>query len=228
MVYDLPGSIVISYLGGHFGNALASLIKCSITDKILYPVGNTFHTLSWPIGPVECAITKESTINFRQKIEHNDIIQLHCLNADLIYYKFPNSKSILLTCNASDEYFGIQRQWLVNTTPIGVNVENILDAWNWIKYNLSYLDTSKRVQQHDKILCLDFKLVDKNYPVLENFLELTLSDSAKRIYEQHLALQLATFYQRNKNFDFAWNIFLVQGASAPIYDLAKEFVRKFK
>jgi len=224
MIYDFPGSIVISFLGGHFGNALASLIKSSLTDEVLYPVRNTFHVLSWPVGPSDWTITKESTINFTQEIAYNDIIQLHCLNADLIFYKFPSSRSILLTCDAPDEYFGIQRQWLVNTLPTGVSVDNILSAWNDIEYNLSYLDISKRVQQHDKILCLDFKSVVENYFALENFLELKFSDQAKQVYEKHLTKQLGTFYDRNENFDFAWNIFQTQGATAPIRDLATEFV----
>tara|TARA_R110000822_G_scaffold308530_1_gene436599 strand:+ start:157 stop:834 length:678 start_codon:yes stop_codon:yes gene_type:complete len=225
MIYNIPGSIVISYLGGTFGNALASLINSSRSRVIKYPTGNTFHVVNWPIDPIDCTILKDKPVRFTKKVAENDIMQLHCLNAELIHYKFPASKIILLTCNQYDEYYGIQRQWLVNTNPIGITVKNILSAWDWIEYNLNYYSISRRELSSDNAVCLDFKSVVDNFKKIENYLELTLLDKAKNIYINHYNNQMKTFYNHNPNFNFAWEKFNTTGHSAPIKDLAIEFLQ---
>jgi hypothetical protein len=225
MIYNYPDNILISYLGGTFGNALSGLILSAISNNIYHPNNNNFHVIDWPIETSSCMITEDSVIKFKRQLSANDIIQLHCLNADLIYYKFPASRSILLTCNPEDEYFGIQRQWLVNTNPASISVDNILNAWDWIGYNLNYYNSANRIQQHDKILCLNFKSVSSSYNLIENYLELTLSNTAREMYETYITAQTNSFYNINENFAFAWKVFTEQGANALINDLAKDFIK---
>ena len=225
MIYSIPGSIVLSYLGGTFGNALASLINSSQSGVIKYPAGNTFHVSHWPIDPIDCTILKDKTVKFTKKVAENDIVQLHCLNAKLIRYKFPDSKLVLLTCDQTDEYYGIQRQWIVNTKPMHITIKNILSAWDWIEYNLNYYSISKRDFLADDVLCLDFKSVADNFEKIENYLELKFLDTAKSVYIDHYNTQIKTFYNHDVNFNFAWEKFTAIGPLAPIEDLAREFVQ---
>jgi hypothetical protein len=224
MFYSFPGSIVLSYLGGTFGNALASVIESSSTGRIRLPNKNTFHTVIWPIESIDCTITKDSIIRFKKEINTGDIIQLHCLNAKLIAYKFPNSRCIMLDCNHDDEYYGIQRQWLVNTSPTETSIANILSAWDWIEYNISYYTQSGRNNQHRNVLCLDFKSVIDKFELIEEYLSLTFSKEAKNVYILHYQKQMQNFYIKNANFEFAWKVFNGHGPNALIEDLASEFV----
>lgn len=225
MIYNIPGSIVISYLGGTFGNALAALISSAQSGVIKYPIGNTFHVINWPINSIDCTILKDKAIEFTKKVGENDIVQLHCLNANLVYYKFPASKIILLTCDQTDEYYGIQRQWIVNTKPKDITIENILSAWDWIQYNLNYYSISQRDFSTDNALCVDFKSVTDNFEKIENYLKLKFLDTAKRVYIDHYNTQIKTFYNHDINFNFAWEKFTTIGANCPIEYLAKEFVQ---
>ena len=225
MIYNIPGSIVISYLGGTFGNALAALINSAQSGVIKYPIGNTFHVINWPINSIDCTILKDKAIEFTKKVGENDIVQLHCLNANLVYYKFPASKIILLTCDQTDEYYGIQRQWIVNTKPKDITIENILSAWDWIQYNLNYYSISQRDFSTDNALCVDFKSVTDNFEKIENYLKLKFLDTAKKVYIDHYNTQIKTFYNHDINFNFAWEKFTTIGANCPIEYLAKEFVQ---
>ena len=224
MFYSFSGTIVVSYLGGTFGNSLDTLINASLTGKIKQPRGDTFHVNDWPIEPIDCTITKNDPIRFRKKIESDDIIQLHCLNAELIAYKFPVSRCIMLDCQSGDEYFGIQRQWLVNTTPIDTSINNILSAWNWIEYNLNYYNKTSKINQGHGVLCLDFKSVIKNFKSIEDYLGVGFLQEPKEIYILHYQKQMQKFYIKNTNFDFAWTVFNDRGPTAPINDLAREFL----
>lgn len=225
MVYNYPGTIVLSYLGGTFGNALASTIISTRTKQIQQPNGNTYHVNKWPIDPIDCSITYENIVRFNKPITPNDIIQLHCLNADLILYKFPESKNILLTCPLEDEYFGIQRQWLVNTPNIQIDIKNILSAWNWIEYNSRYYNLTGRNFNNSKLLCLDFKSVSENFDKIEDYINMSISIKSKDAYKKHLEKQMVVFYDKHPIFDFAWNVFTNVGPTAPIEDLAREFLK---
>jgi hypothetical protein len=225
MIYSFPDSIVLSFLGGTFGNALGTLIESSLTGKVKKPVNNTFHVNNWPFASIECTITKDSILNFTKKINPTDLIYLHCLNAELVQHKFPTSRCILLTCQSDEEYFGIQRQWLVNTNPIGVTVENILSAWDWINFNINYYNASDRILTHNDVLCLDFKSVVNSFDLIENYLKLKLLLPAKQIYISHYQSQMELFYNQNTSFNFAWNILKTQGCDAPIENLAKRFIQ---
>lgn len=224
MFYSFPGSIVLSYLGGTFGNALASVIESSRTGRIRLPNKNTFHIVNWPIESIDCTITKDSIIRFKKEINTGDVIQLHCLNAKLITYKFPDSRCIMLDCNHDDEYYGIQRQWLVNTSPTETSIANILSAWDWIEYNISYYTQSGRNNQHRNVLCLDFKSVIDKFELIEDYLSLIFSKEAKNVYILHYQKQMQNFYIKNANFEFAWKVFNDHGPNALIEDLASEFV----
>jgi hypothetical protein len=224
MFYSFPGSIVLSYLGGTFGNSLATLIDSSRTGRIRLPHKNTFHGIRWPIESVDCTITQDSIIKFTKQINTGDIIQLHCLNAELISYKFPNSHCIMLDCDHNDEYYGIQRQWLVNTHPIEISFANILSAWDWIEYNINYYTLSGKNNQHHNVLCLDFKSVIDNFELIEDYLKITFLKQAKEMYILHYQKQMQKFYTKNTNFEFAWNVFNEHGPTAPIENLAKDFV----
>jgi hypothetical protein len=224
MFYSFPGSIVLSYLGGTFGNSLAALITSSRTGHIKLPNKNTFHVNEWPLEPIDCTITKNNPIRFIKKINPSDIIQLHCLNSELISYKFPDSRCIMLDCNHNDEYYGIQRQWLVNTTPVDISVANILSAWDWITYNINYYTLSGKNNQHHNILCLDFKSVIDNFKLIEDYLKITFLEQAKEVYVLHYQKQMQKFYIKNTNFEFAWKVYSECGPAAFIEDLASEFV----
>lgn len=225
MFYSFPGSIVVSYLGGTFGNSLATLIDSSQTGHIKLPNKNTFHGgINWPIESINCTITQDSIIKFTKEINTGDIIQLHCLNAELISYKFPDSHCIMLNCDHNDTYYGIQRQWLVNTVPIGISVANILSAWNWIEYNINYYTLSGKNAQHDNVLCLDFKSVIDNFESIEDYLKITFLAQAKEVYILHYQTQMQKFYTKNTNFEFAWKVFNENGPTALIEDLASKFV----
>jgi hypothetical protein len=223
MFYSFPGSIVLSYLGGTFGNSLATLIASSQTGSIRIPNKNTFHTV-WPIESIDCTITRDSIIKFTKEINIGDIIQLHCLNAELISYKFPNSHCIMLDCNHADKYYGIQRQWLVNTHPTEISFANILSAWDWIEYNINYYTLSGKNNQHHNVLCLDFKSVIDNFELIEDYLKITFLEQAKEMYILHYQKQMQKFYTKNTNFEFAWKVFNEHGSTALIEDLAKDFV----
>lgn len=225
MQYNFPGSIVISYLGGTFGNALASMITASQTGIVQLPVHNIFHVANWPYEYIDCTITKHNVIRFNKNIVPGDIVQLHCLNAELVSYKFPSSQCILLTCQPTDEYFGIQRQWLVNKSTQGITVNDILSAWDWIIYNLTYYNQSSRVLTHPHVLCLDFKSVVDNINIIEEYLKIKISDHAMQVYKEHIANQMSVFYNKDTSFNFAWTTFNQSGPTAPIEDLAKEFVK---
>lgn len=224
MFYSFPETIVLSYLGGTFGNSLATLIDTSRTGKVKYPTRDTSHVNNWPIESLDCTITKTSPVRFKKKIDSNDIIQIHCLNAELITYKFPHSRCIMLDCQPSDQYFGIQRQWLVNNTPLDTSIKNILSAWNWIEYNINYYNTTGLVNQGPGILCLDFKSVVDNFQSIEDYLRVKFSQPSKEIYISHYQNQMKKFYNKNTNFDFAWTVFHDRGPLAPIEDLAREFL----
>jgi hypothetical protein len=225
MIYSLPGTVVISYLGGTFGNALAALVIGSQAGRIRLPNKNTFHTVNWPIESIDCTITKDSIIRFKKEINTGDVIQLHCLNAKLIAYKFPDSRCIMLDCSDFDQYFGIQRQWLVNNQITSTkSVDTVLSAWNWIKYNLNYYNDSGKINQFDKVLCLDFKSVIDKFELIEDYLSLTFSKEAKNVYILHYQTQMEKFYIKNINFEFAWDVFNSQGSAVPIRELAKDFV----
>jgi len=224
MFYSFPGTIVLSYLGGTFGNALATLIDTSRTGKIKQPNGRTFHVNNWPIESIDCTITKNDPIRFRKKIELDDIIQVHCLNTELIAYKFPHSQCIMLDCQPSDEYFGIQRQWLVNTNPIGTSIKNILSAWDWIEYNINHYNITGKMNHGHDVLCLDFKSVIDNFKLIEDYIGVVFLQESKEIYTSHYQKQMQEFYTKNTNFDFAWKVFDDCGPTAPIEDLAQEFL----
>lgn len=226
MFYSFPGSIVLSYLGGTFGNSLASVIESSRTGRIKMPKNNTFHVINWPLKNIDCTITKNNPIRFTKEITPKDIIQLHCLNSELISYKFPDSQCIMLDCNPADEYYGIQRQWLVNnTSTTEISIDNISLAWDWIGYNLNYYTESGRNHQNrSNVLCLDFKSVVDNFKLIEDYLKITFLQEAKEVYKMHYQKQMQNFYIKNANFEFAWNVFNDIGPDAPIVDLASEFV----
>jgi len=225
MFYSFPGSIVLSYLGGTFGNALASAIESSRTGRVKLPKNNTFHVVNWPLESIDCTITKNNPIKFTKEITPSDIIQLHCLNSELISYKFPDSQCIMLDCNPADEYYGIQRQWLVNNTnTTEISIASILSAWDWIDYNLNYYTESGRNNQHCNVLCLDFKSVIDNFKLIEDYLKIKFLQEAKEVYTIHYQKHMQNFYIKNANFEFAWNMFNDVGPNAPIVDLASEFV----
>jgi hypothetical protein len=180
--------------------------------------------MTWPIENIDCTITKDNPIRFLKEIKPGNIIQLHCLNSELISYKFPDSQCIMLDCDHNDEYYGIQRQWLVNTTPLGISIDNILSAWDWIEYNVNYYTLSGRNNQHHNVLCLDFKSVIDNFKLIEDYLKITFLKKAKEIYTIHYQKQMQQFYIKNTNFEFAWKVFKDNGPTAFIEDLASEFV----
>lgn len=225
MYYSLTETIVVSYLGGTFGNSLAMLVDTSRTGKVKQPYRDTFHVNDWPIESIDCTITKDDPIRFKKKIQPEDIIQIHCLNAELIAYKFPNSRCIMLDCQTSDEYFGIQRQWLVNTNPKDTSIENILSAWDWIEYNINYYSKTGKINQAPGVLCLDFRSVQDNLQTIEDYLGIKFLPQSKEIYLSHYQKQMQKFYDKNTNFDFAWTVFMNRGPTAPIEDLAREFLR---
>jgi len=49
MFYSFPETIVVSYLGGTFGNSLAMLVDTSRTRKVKQPNRDTCHIKDWPI-----------------------------------------------------------------------------------------------------------------------------------------------------------------------------------
>jgi hypothetical protein len=221
MIYNIPESIVISYLGGCFGNSLAVMLLSSKTKKIFKPSENTFHVVSWPIDSNDCTITRNSKIKFLKSLESTDIIQVHCLNADILNYKFPVSKRILLNCTNDDEYFGLQRQWLVLTDQTMSQNNLILSAWNWIEYNCSILNENGRILESNNkdTLCFDFKTVSENIDNLELLIGFKITADAKNIYQTHYQRQMEKFYIINENFKFAWNVYHQQGPTAPIEDI---------
>jgi predicted GIY-YIG superfamily endonuclease len=221
MIYSIPKSIVVSYLGGCFGNSLVAMILASKTKKKFKPYENTFHVVSWPNDSTECTITRDSTMKFLKNFKSTDIIQVHCLNADILDYKFPISKRILLTCTNDDEYFGIQRQWLVLTDQTMSQNNLILSAWDWIDYNCSKLNENMRMlkSNNKNTLCFDFKTVLKNTDKLELLLGFKITNDAKNMYQEHYQRQIEKFYIVNENFKLAWDVYHQQGSTAPIEDI---------
>lgn len=225
MIYSLPGSTVISYMGGTFGNSLAALVYSSRTGHIIYPKHNSFHVMPWVIDPIDSTIHPEKALHFRREVTSEDIIQLHCLNASLVVSKFPESKVILLTCDSEDEYFAIQRQWQVCTNLQSPSIETILSAWDWIEYNLTYYNQSGRNFKANQVLSVEWKSVLQCLDKIFDFLNITVNAHALEIYMRHIDRQMSTFYNRDKNFEFAWQTWITYGADAKIQDLAKEYLQ---
>lgn len=222
MQYRLPGSIIISFVGGTFGNALAHLIMSSQTNELYHPIDKTFHQTDWPFDFINCLITNDSTINWNKEILPNDIVQVHCANADILAYKFPSSKLLLLTCD--NEYYAIQRQWQVLNTDDLDKFETILSAYNWVTYNLDYLNSTGRQHNNSAVLSIDFSDVANRLEDIEDFLQLKFLPEPKEIYTAHIEKQMKTFYEINSNFKFAWDVYSTHGSKAPIVDLTNEFL----
>lgn len=232
MQYELPGSIVLSYLGGSLGNALAHLITASCTGEVVAPYNETYHVKEWPYEYIDCTITDNSVMRWNKTIHAGDVIQVHCANADIVCKKFPASKCIMLRAEEEHVFHAIQRQWMLNTSFVnaGVDVPEInavkavLSAWDWIEYNLDYLDSTGIQWDHPNALTLDFNAVLDNIELIEEFLQIKLSPPALKFYKQHIGTQLGYFHRFNiPKFKFAWDIYTGVGKTAPIQDLAEKF-----
>lgn len=223
---DFSNHVIISYLGGTFGNSLASVIHASMYNQTVKPPKkNHYHSTKWPIEVNSCMPTKDSEVKLKRQLQSFDIVQIHCLNAELVFNKFKSNKCIQLFCNREEEYFAIQRQWKVLHDPIDVTIENINSAWDWIHFNLTYYNKEGRVFFHSGVLSLEFKSVEHNFNFIEQHLNIRITDNSREIYKNHLKKQLETFYEKNANFELAWRVYTDQGPDAPIVDIAKDYCK---
>jgi len=226
MIVDIPGSLVISYLGGCFGNSLAAAIIMSKKNITILPKNENFHDCTdWVLETPSEMITMDSDIKLRRSPGSiTDIIQVHCLNTLLLKCKFPSSHRVLLTCTPDLEKYAMNRQWkLLNNLDQDQKVLT-LSAWDWITYHQEHYDRTGRLFDNDHCLCIDFRKVPESWALIEEIIEMNISKTSKIIYQEHIKTQMEKFYSLHPCFELAWTVYNQQGADAAIEDLVnKEF-----
>lgn len=218
---------VIGYLGGCFGNSLATALRSSVTGVCQLPNGQNFHILSWPYDMNQCMITQDSDFKLLRPLLPGECIQVHCLNGQILSNKFPKVKKILLTCEHENEKYAIHRQWAILSDLTKPKFQIILNAWDWINFHLDHYHTTGRVFNHDdeKLLNLDFLDVPDKLSMIEDFLQIQISADARKALKDHYAQQIKNFYQCHDCFNFSWQLRQNLGSAAPIEILASDFDR---
>jgi hypothetical protein len=140
--------LVIGYLGGCFGNSLAMIIKAASTGSSIDPNAKNFHVMQWPYDIKHCMITYDSDLVILRQLFPGEALQVHCLNGHILTKKFPQSKSILLTCDAENEMYAIHRQWMILNDLSKPKLELVNNAWDWINFNLGHYETTGRILDH--------------------------------------------------------------------------------
>jgi len=215
---------LVSYLGGSFGNALANLINTTVVNDWREPKQNNYHTVPWPYDSEQAFITPDSPLDFFYPIDQFTVTQFHCLNSDILRYRFPESNGVILSYMPEQEKYILNRLWRVLFKPNCSEKwsEQVVQAFNHIVYNKKQLEDQQiNFKSCDQIKIIAFDQIADSISVVENLINCKISSHNIKQYQHYIDQQMIDFYTLEPSIEFVWELYESLGADAPILDIVK-------